>query len=366
MAEPKVWEEIRELGRGGQSRVSLVRSPTRVAERARCLETIRFALDADKRADLANAIATYARPETLPELGAMKKFVIRPNSDEQQSVARLQQEIRVLQQQRVGLPKLLDSNESDRWIVTEFFPRGTLEDNVSQYQGRPGLALKAFLSLVNTVAEIHDEGMVHRDIKPANVFVTQDNKLVLGDFGIVFLPNQPTRLTRTSESVGPRDFMPPWADTGGRLTNVDARFDVYALGKLLWCMVSGRSVLQREYFREPENDLRLMYKDNPHVHMINEILERSVVEREKNCVGVHDIRAMTIAFVSTIEHGGQLLHDGVPRLCHCCGNGYYQKLNLDAGAVGQPMVSLDFAGKPIGASVFVCDGCGRIELFRVI
>jgi serine/threonine protein kinase len=171
--------------------------------------------------------------------------------------------------------------------------------------------------LVNTVTQLHDEGIVHRDIKPANVFVKQNDELVLGDFGIVFLPDQPVRLTRTNESVGPHDYMPPWADIGGRLEKIDCNFDVYMLGKLLWCMVSGRLVLQREWFRQTQNDISVMFRDDPHAYMINTILEKCVVERQQDCVGIHDLRAMVIAFVSVIEQGGQLLQTEVPRTLSC-------------------------------------------------
>ena len=105
------------------------------------------------------------------------------------------------------------------------------------------------MSLVNTVTQLHDENIVHRDIKPANVFVRELDDLVLGDFGIVFVPDQPVRLTRTNESVGPHEYMPPWAETGGRLNKVESNFNVYMLGKLLWCIVTGRLVLRREWFR---------------------------------------------------------------------------------------------------------------------
>ena len=257
------WEKIKPLGGGGQSDVFLVRFPGRVSERAACLQKIRTALDGDKRADLADAMWSYSRPDSLSELGAMKVFKIREDSTEQQALHRLQQEIHVLREQRPGLPKLLDSNESERWIVTEYFPQKTLEDNISLYKGNVALGLKAFLSLVDTVKLLHAENIVHRDIKPANVFVKQDDQLVLGDFGIVYLPDRPTRLTRTNESVGPHDYMPPWGEVGGRLNNVDDKFDVYMLGKLLWCMVSGRLLLQREWFRRPENDVTRAFPYDP-------------------------------------------------------------------------------------------------------
>jgi serine/threonine protein kinase len=359
------WERIKRLGGGGQSDVFLVRSPGRVTQRAACLRTIRAALDQDKRAELAEAMWSYARPESLSELGAMKIFKVRDDGGEQQALARLKQEMQVLQQNRPGLPKLLDSSEAERWIVTEYFPEGTLEDNILRYKGKPALALKAFLSLVNTVAQLHDEDIVHRDIKPANVFVRQNDELVLGDFGIVFVPDQPDRVTRTNESVGPHDYMPPWGDIGGRLEKVDSNFDVYMLGKLLWCMVSGRLVLQREWFRDSQNDISVMFRDDPHAYMINTILEKCVVERQQNCVGIHDVRAMVIAFVSLIEQSGQLLQKEVPRPCHVCGYGKYQAETLQNKSVGSVRIWTGGSDTVnLTVQTFACDKCGHVEFFK--
>ena len=79
-----------------------------------------------------------------------------------------------------------------------------------------------------------------------------------------------------------------WAvvfDTPAALTAGDSgsNFDVYMLGKLLWCMVSGRPVLRREWFRRPENDISVMFRNDPHAYMINTILEKCVVEQQKDC-----------------------------------------------------------------------------------
>jgi hypothetical protein len=75
---PVQWERIRPLGGGGQSDVFLVRSPARTSERASCLQKIRQTLDEDKRGELAEAIWSYARPESSSELGALKIFKIPP------------------------------------------------------------------------------------------------------------------------------------------------------------------------------------------------------------------------------------------------------------------------------------------------
>lgn len=369
-AEEVLWEEITRLGGGGQSEVFLARCPARVSERAKLLRTIRKTLYGDKEAELANAIAAYARPELPSEHGAMKKFKIRDEGGEQQALQRLQQEIAVLKENRPGLPRLLDSSESERWIVTEYFPRKTLEDNIEVYKGKPALALKAFLSLVDTVALLHEDNIVHRDIKPANVFIRKDEELVLGDFGIVYVPNQPKRLTRTNESVGPHDYMPPWA-AGERLDDVHTKFDVYMLGKLLWCMVSGHLFLNREFFREPDTDLTKLFPHDPHVHMIDAIPEKCLVDRPENCASISLVHSMVIAFVQVIEQGGQLLNGkDVPKPCHVCGIGEYKPDLLELSDPSKNLFGLrmwhgngaDSSRMRVG--IFTCDRCGHVQLFK--
>lgn len=92
----------------------------------------------------------------------------------------MEQEIEVLRQNRPGLPKLLGANANERWMVTEYFPKGTLEDHILEYKGNPALALRAFQSVVKTVSLLHKEGIVHRDIKPANIFVILEEIGALG------------------------------------------------------------------------------------------------------------------------------------------------------------------------------------------
>src|SRR5207237_8698689 len=101
----------------------------------------------------------------------------------------------VLSKSRDGLLKLLDSSETEHWIVTEYFPKGSLEKQISTFRGKPLVALKTFQSLVKTVASLHRDEIVHRDIKPANVFMREDADMVLGDFGIVYLPDDVERIS---------------------------------------------------------------------------------------------------------------------------------------------------------------------------
>ena len=189
----------------------------------------------------------------------------------------------------------------------------------STFRNTKGNALASLLALVpllRTVAELHQSGIVHRDIKPQNIFIGNSEELLLGDFGIVFLPNLPERLSFTNESVGPRDFMPPWIFLGPQPGPINPTFDVYMLGKVLWCMVSGRMKLHREDFREPELDVTRLFPNDPHMYVIDLILEKCVVTRERDCLGsASDLLLMVEKFVYMMQRGGQLLKTGISRPC---------------------------------------------------
>jgi len=368
------WEIVKPFGNmTGQSEVFLVRSPHRVAELAESAVTIHKYMGAirlDQSQLFAVAVWQSARPDSPSELGALKVFKSRGDdaAAEEEALDRLKGEIQVLKWGRRGLLKLLASSEEQRWIITEYQPNGTLENQPLRFRGQASVALRAFRPLVEAVANLHKEGIVHRDIKPANVFVGNDSTLILGDFGIVYLPDQPERVTRTNERVGPYDYMPPWADLGERLEKVQPTFDVYMLGKLLWCMIAGKLKLPREYHAKPEFDLTQLFPDDPDMHIVNRILNKCVVEEARNCYSsAVDLLQVVDVCLRVIDRGGSLLDDTISRPCHVCGMGNYQMkaLHPNTSSVGIRLWhgsgSNDISLFPI--RVFVCDKCEHVEFF---
>jgi serine/threonine protein kinase len=385
------WEVIKPLGGGGQSDVFLVRSPQRQKERAKSIEEIKEALGlprensylisklpAEEAAKLlSEAIAEHARPELPSELGALKVFTkLRTPGPvgEKQVLERLRTEISVMQNNdSPNLLKLLDSNLGQRWIVTEYHPKGTLADHPLIYKGNAARALKAFRSLVAVVASLHHPGpdrisIVHRDIKPANVFLGDGDQFILGDFGIVYLPEHTKRVTRTGEAVGPWDYMPPWAEDQ-RLEDVQCNFDVYMLGKFLWCMVSGRLRLLREYYnspQRPEYNLTLQFKGDPLMHVINLILDKCLVQDPAQCLpSAQELLEIVDGQLAIIKRGGYPLDRNVPRSCRVCGNGFYR---IDDSSP-RPFLDIRSSG-PGGDQIgtvrtrhFTCNNCGHIEFF---
>lgn len=124
------------------------------------------------------------------------------------------------------------------YMAMEFIQGGTLKEAIRQ-QGklRPEYALRITSQLADALAYAHDNEMIHRDLKPANVMFTdaQHQNAVLTDFGIARILNQ-SGLTGTGMAVGTPDYMSPEMARG---ENIDHRADLYALGIILYEMLTG-------------------------------------------------------------------------------------------------------------------------------
>lgn len=95
------------------------------------------------------------------------------------------------------------------------------------------------------LAAAHAAGVIHRDVKPANVFVGQDGRAKLLDFGVAKLVDDAThaKQTATGVAVGTPAFMAPEQCLGEK---IGPTVDIYALGVMAFCMLTGRLPFERE------------------------------------------------------------------------------------------------------------------------
>jgi len=104
--------------------------------------------------------------------------------------------------------------------------------------------------LCGALKAAHDAGIVHRDLKPENVYVVTDRQLVgrkgapfvkILDFGISKVAGKETNLTRTGMIMGTPNYMAPEQARGEK---VDHRVDIYALGAILYRMLTGKRAFE--------------------------------------------------------------------------------------------------------------------------
>ena len=165
-------------------------------------------------------------------------------ASEAAAIARLQREAQSTS--TLGHPNIvsvLDFGESDEgraFLVMEWLDGENLDDFLASTRANVALALDIATQICAGLAEAHDQGVIHRDLKPANLFVTRDRRGVLVvkilDFGIAKLARDQPRLTGTGVVIGTPNYMVPEQASGDP---IDARTDVYALGVILYEMLTG-------------------------------------------------------------------------------------------------------------------------------
>ena len=140
-----------------------------------------------------------------------------------------------------GVVKVLPNDHSDRvCMVMEWVEGRPLRDVLDQEQKiAPERARAITLRICDALDYIHSHGIVHRDLKPDNVMIDGADNIKLIDFGIA-RDAAARRLTfaRLTKAMGTPDYVSPEQVKGKR---GDAQSDIYALGVILFEMVTGQT-----------------------------------------------------------------------------------------------------------------------------
>jgi eukaryotic-like serine/threonine-protein kinase len=123
-------------------------------------------------------------------------------------------------------------------ISMEYFPSHTLGSEVVNDKPMDLKRAVGFgIDICTGMTVAHQVGIVHRDLKPANVLINQDGLLKIVDFGVAAAQREgDTQLTKTGYVIGSPKYMAPEQILGKK---VDERADIYAVGVIMYEMVTG-------------------------------------------------------------------------------------------------------------------------------
>jgi len=123
-------------------------------------------------------------------------------------------------------------------ISMEYFPSHTLgAEVVNEKPLELKRAVQFGMDICTGMTVAHQVGIVHRDLKPANVLINQQALLKIVDFGVAAAHREgDTQLTKTGYVIGSPKYMAPEQILGKK---VDERADIYALGVIMYEMVTG-------------------------------------------------------------------------------------------------------------------------------
>jgi serine/threonine-protein kinase len=138
-----------------------------------------------------------------------------------------------------GVMKVLGDDDRSRVYMVMEWVEGRLlrQILIESKKLSPERAVRITLGICRALEHIHSRGVVHRDLKPENIMVDSDDNVKLIDFGIA-AKSGARRLTfaKLSQIMGTPDYISPEQVRGKR---GDARSDIYALGVMLYEMLTG-------------------------------------------------------------------------------------------------------------------------------
>ena len=182
-------------------------------------------------------------------------------------------------------------------ISMEYFPSHTLgAEVVNEKPVELKRAMQFAIDICTGMTVAHQQGIVHRDLKPANVLINQEGLLKIVDFGVAAAQREgDTQLTKTGYVIGSPKYMAPEQILGKK---VDARADIYALGVILYELVTGVPPYSRGdhmsvMYQHVQGKARVPQEVNPHLPPgLSELVMRAMaVDKAKRFQSMDELRA---------------------------------------------------------------------------
>jgi serine/threonine-protein kinase len=186
-----------------------------------------------------------ARHLKLDRVVALKMILAGSHASPDQVSRFLTEAQAVAHLQHPNIVQIYEVGEADGlpYFALEFVDGGSLSDRLRAGPQDAPAAARLVETLARAMDHAHANGIVHRDLKPANILLTAAGDLKITDFGLAKRLEGDTGQTRTGAILGTPGYMAP-EQAGGELRGITPATDVYALGAILYHLLTGRPPFQ--------------------------------------------------------------------------------------------------------------------------
>jgi serine/threonine-protein kinase len=234
-----------------------------------------------------------ARDEKLNRDVAIKVLPSTLSADEDR-LARFEQEAQAtggLNHPNILVIYHVEAHGGSPYIVSELLEGETLRERMNGTALPPRKALDLGLQIARGLAAAHEKGIVHRDIKPDNIFITNDGRVKILDFGLAKLSGDilsgnsqtevATRKVKTEPGtvMGTIGYMSPEQLRG---QNADARSDIFSFGAVFYEMLSGTCAFSRNSTAETIS--AILKEDPPDLSTTNKMVSPSLERLVNRCL----------------------------------------------------------------------------------
>ncbi len=188
----------------------------------------------------------YKAEDTQLRRTVALKFLPRETLDEEEVKARLIREAQAaaaLDHPNICQVFGIHEEDGETFIAMAYIDGPSLAEKIKERPLPLDEALAMAAQIAEGLHEAHEHGVVHRDIKPQNVMLTSKGQVKILDFGLASLTGR-SKLTKTGTTMGTPAYMAP-EQLEGR--NVDRRADVWALGCVLYEMLTQKTPFEADY-----------------------------------------------------------------------------------------------------------------------
>jgi serine/threonine protein kinase/tetratricopeptide (TPR) repeat protein len=178
------------------------------------------------------------RDREVAEVVALK--LLDANAATPEAIERFRREVRLARRvthRNAARTYDLGEHHSWRFLTMEYVDGESLRSFISRNRPSAARSLAFALQMAEGLAAAHEAGVIHRDLKPANVLLERNGRVVITDFGIARALQGTDATLQTGGLLGTPAYMAPEQISGDR---IEAPADLYALGLILYEMLTGR------------------------------------------------------------------------------------------------------------------------------